>query len=252
MFHVQGDLVDKDRLGDCADLLMTTSPNVMVYAGIDGWRRHMVRNGHELLGAALDLANNLRERIEQIPDVEVLDDELLGKEASHDLDRMQVLMDVSATGTSGYQGVDWLRENCHIDLGEADHRRMLATLSFADGQDTGDRLVEALLAWRTAAKDFERPPQVDLPTPEEIQLETVTLPRDAFFGPTEMVPAERAAGRVAAEQLTPYPPGIPAVVPGEKLNKAVVDYLRSGVNAGMEIPDASDSSLAHVKVVRRQ
>jgi arginine/lysine/ornithine decarboxylase len=126
---------------------------------------------------------------------------------------------------------------------------MLATLSFADDKDSADRLVEALTAWRSAADDFDRPPQVDLPTPDEIQLSTVQLPRDAFFGPTEMVPAEDAAGRVAAEQLTPYPPGIPTVVPGERLNQAVVDYLRSGLDAGMVVPDASDSKLKQFKVV---
>ena len=42
VFHLQGDLVDPDRLSACADLLMTTSPNVMVYAAMDGWRRQMV------------------------------------------------------------------------------------------------------------------------------------------------------------------------------------------------------------------
>ena len=55
VFHVQGDLVDRDRLSACADLLMTTSPNVMVYAAIDGWRRQMVEHGRELLGDALEL-----------------------------------------------------------------------------------------------------------------------------------------------------------------------------------------------------
>ena len=62
------------------------------------------------------------------------------------------------------------------------------------------------------------------------------------------MPAEQAAGRVAAEQLTPYPPGIPAVVPGERLNEAVIDYLRSGKAAGMAIPDATDSSLECFRV----
>jgi arginine decarboxylase len=69
------------------------------------------------------------------------------------------------------------------------------------------------------------------------------LPRDAFFGPTELVAAEKATGRIAAEQITPYPPGIPAVIPGELLNEAVIDYLRSGVQAGMSLPDPADPKL---------
>lgn len=249
VFHVQGDRIDQDRLSACADLLMTTSPSVLVYAAMDGWRRQMVQRGHELLSRALDLAHRLRADIETIPDVAVLDDELLGVQASHDLDRMQVLMDVSATGTSGYQAHDWLRAHAHVDMGMSDHRRILATLSMADDQATAGRLVEALSAWRKAADDFDPPPRIDLPSPEQLQLETVCLPRDAFFGNVETVRADRAAGRIAAEQCTPYPPGIPAVVPGERLNDAVLDYLCSGVRAGMNIPDAADPSLQTIRVL---
>src|SRR6195952_1661896 len=150
VFHLQGDLVDPDRLSACADLLMTTSPNVMVYAALDGWRRQMVEHGYDLLSAELHLAGYLRSRLAEIPDVKVLEDELLGTEASCDLDTTQVLMDISGTRTSGYQAVDWLRENCHIDLGLSDHRRVLATMSFADDKHTADRLVDAMTQWRQA------------------------------------------------------------------------------------------------------
>ncbi|QRY47235.1 ornithine decarboxylase [Mycolicibacterium boenickei] len=249
VFHLQGDLVDENRLSACADLLMTTSPNVLVYSAIDGWRRQMVEHGHELMGAALDLAADTRREIEEIDDIEVLDQELLGKQASHDLDRLQVLIDVSATGTSGYQAADWLREYCRLDLGMTDHRRVLATMSLADGLDTTGRLVEALKLWRKAAHDFAPPPRVDLPTPDELELETVVAPRDAFFGSVEDVPVEKAVGRISAEQITPYPPGIPAVVPGERLNEAVLDYLRTGLAAGMNVPDPADPALHTVRVV---
>ena len=66
--------------------------------------------------------------------------------------------------------------------------------------------------------------------------------RDVLFGPREDVPVEEAAGRVAAEQITPYPPGIPAVVPGERIPGAIVDYLRSGLNAGMVLGGLSVGS----------
>jgi arginine decarboxylase len=249
VFHVQGDLVDRDRLSKCADLLMTTSPNVLVYAALDGWRRQMVQHGHELFNAALTLARDVRSQLASIPGVEVLEDVLLGEEASHDLDRLQVLIDVSSTGTSGYQAADWLRERCLIDVGMSDHRRILATLSFSDDRDTAARLVSALTEWSSAAPGFDKPSPIDLPSPSELQMETVVLPRDAFFGRTEMINASRAAGRVAAEQLTPYPPGIPVVIPGELLNDTVIDYLRSGVKAGMSLPDAADAHLDKVRVV---
>ncbi|SNY87823.1 lysine decarboxylase [Nocardia amikacinitolerans] len=249
VFHLQGNLVDPARLSACADLLMTTSPSVLVYTALDGWRRQMVQHGRELLDAALRVADQARIELDGIPGIDVMEDELLGMEASHDLDRLQVLMDVSATGAMGYDAADWLREHRNLDMGLADHRRVLATLSMADDKDTITSLVEGMTAWRDQLKD-PRPPDIRLPSPEELQLETVELPRDAFFGEVEVVPIGKAPGRIAAEQLTPYPPGIPAVVPGERLNEAVVDYLKSGHEAGMNVPDAADSRLDTVRVVR--
>lgn len=250
VFHVQGDLIDRQRLSKCADLLMTTSPNVMVYAALDGWRRQMVESGHDLLGAALRLAADTRDAIEDIPDLDVLDDELLGSEASHDLDVLQVMIDVSATGASGYQAADWLREHCRIDVGMSDHRRILATMSFADDACTADRLVGALREFRRAADGFDAPARIHIASPGELELDTVALPRDAFFGPTETVSAAEAVGRIAAEQITPYPPGIPAVIPGERLTEPVIGYLRSGAEAGMTLPDATDPTMGSFRVVR--
>ncbi|MCV7153964.1 aminotransferase class I/II-fold pyridoxal phosphate-dependent enzyme [Mycolicibacterium pyrenivorans] len=249
VFHLQGDLVDNDRLSECADLLMTTSPSVLVYAAMDGWRRQMVERGHELLSRAIDLAHQVRTAVKAIPDIEVLDDELLGVQASHDLDPLQVLIDVSGTGASGYQAADWLRSNRHIDVGMSDHRRILATLSFADDAASTDRLLHSLRAWREAVDRSEPAPKIALPSPAELQLESVMSPRDAFFGAVETVPTADADGRIAAEQVTPYPPGIPAVVPGELLNSEVLDYLCSGVRAGMNLPDPADPTMATIRVV---
>ncbi|MEV6099827.1 ornithine decarboxylase [Nocardia sp. NPDC051981] len=250
IFHVQGDLIDHDHLRQCADLLMTTSPNVLLYAAMDGWRRQMVEHGHELLSAALETADRAREALARIPGITVMHDELLGAEASHDLDRLQVLMDISDTGATGYQIADWLRENRRLDLGHIDHRRIMATLSIADDQATVDALVDALTAWRIQVNN-PAPHQIRLPSPRDLQLESVLLPRDAFFGPYDTVPIEHAPGRIAAEQVTPYPPGIPVIVPGELIDVAVIDYLRSGLAAGMNLPDPADAELRTLRVVAR-
>lgn len=77
------------------------------------------------------------------------------------------------------------------------------------------------------------------------------LPRDAFFAPKETVLAGQAPGRICAEQITPYPPGIPVIIPGERITAELLDYLRSGVSAGMQLPDAADPTLDKIRVVRR-
>lgn len=87
-----------------------------------------------------------------------------------------------------------------------------------------------------------------LPSPAELRQPQVCLPRDAYFSATEDIPVEEAVGRVAAEMMTPYPPGIPAVVPGERLTEPVLRHLRTGIEAGMNVPDPADPLLRTVRV----
>jgi lysine decarboxylase len=192
-----------------------------------------------------------RARTDRIDGLHVLDDVLLGHQASHDLDRLQMLIDVTELGVSGYQCADWLREHRHLDLGMSDHRRVLATLSIADDATTVDRLIQALTDFTRHAPTLPASTPIHVPAPNELALETACAPHRAFFGPTVQVPADSAAGWVAAEQLTPYPPGIPVVVPGERLDAAVIDYLRSGLAGGMAVPDATDPSLDTFRVCQR-
>jgi arginine/lysine/ornithine decarboxylase len=179
----------------------------------------------------------------------VLRKELVREEASHDLDPLQVLIDLSELSISGYQAADWLRDNELIDIGLSDHARILATFSFADDPSSAERLVGALARLTDAAGGLPRAKPVMLPDPPQLELETVNRPRDAFFSRFEDVKASDAAGRIAAEQVTPYPPGIPAILPGERITAEVIDYLQSGVRAGMVLPDPVDPSLQTIRVM---
>ncbi|AKV85747.1 ornithine decarboxylase [Microbacterium sp. CGR1] len=250
IYHLQGDLVDPVRLKQCADVLATTSANVLLYGAMDGWRRQMVQDGRAMISAALDLVHRTRDRIDAMPGLHVLGDELIGSEASHDFDPLHILIDVSELGISGYQAADWLRENARLDVGLNDPTRIEATFSLADSEASADLLADALAALSQAAPALPENSPVSRPTPGELELDTVVRPRDAFFGPVEVVPADEAPGRIAAEQITPYPPGVPVILPGERINEPVMRYLRTGVEAGMVIPDAADSSLGTVRVVR--
>jgi arginine/lysine/ornithine decarboxylase len=91
-----------------------------------------------------------------MPGLRVLQDEFVGTEASHDLDPMHVVIDVSGLGTSGYDAADWLREHQRIDMGLSDHPRLEPILSVADDQQTAARLVSALHALTEHAVDLPR------------------------------------------------------------------------------------------------
>ncbi|MEE1787089.1 ornithine decarboxylase [Streptomyces sp. SP17BM10] len=249
VFHLQGDLVDAAALKQREDLLATTSPSTLVYAALDGWRRQMVQHGRTLYDHALDLADSVRARAERIDGLHVHGrDDFCGPHLAADLDPLQVIIDISALGTTGYRAGDWLRSHRQLTLHICDHRRISAQLTHADDSTTTETLLRGLTELAQIAEDLRPAPRVQIPEPQDLRLEQALLPRDAFFGPTEQVPIEKAAGRIAAEMLTPYPPGIPAALPGERLTGDVLDYLRSGLKAGMLVPDSADPALDTVRV----
>jgi arginine decarboxylase len=181
---------------------------------------------------------------------------LMGREVvrpggAFDLDPLVFTIDVRPLGITGYQAGDWLRAERHVDIGSADACRISARITHADDDETEERLLRSLKALVDSRDRIESSGPVDFPDPEGLELETVMRPRDAFFARVEQVRVAEAAGRIAAEMVSPYPPGVPVLAPGELISQDALDYLRSGKEAGLLIPDAADPEVESVRVVAR-
>ncbi|HEV7870289.1 MAG TPA: hypothetical protein VGO95_03440 [Modestobacter sp.] len=249
VFHLQGVRVDPDVLSAREDLLGTTSSSALVYLTLDGWRRQMVEQGEELLGAAIARAGRIGEAVRGMDGLSLMGREVVRPGAAFDLDPLVLTIDVRPLGITGYQAAEWLRAERHVDIGSADACRISARITHGDDDETERALVDALRALVAAAGSMERPPRVDLPEPRSLELEQATTPREAFFARVEQVPVAKAVGRIAAEMVSPYPPGVPVLAPGERISQEAVDYLTTGVAAGMLVPDAADSSMETLRVV---
>ncbi len=164
-------------------------------------------------------------------------------------DPLKIVIDVRQLGISGMQAAEWLRAQRHVDVGGSDTCRISASITYADDDETEKVLMDALHALVEGAASIERQSPVRLPEPSALELEQAMLPREAFFAEVEHVPAERAAGRISAEMVSPYPPGVPVIAPGEVITDDVLDYLRSGVDHGVLIPDAADLDVRTLRVV---
>jgi arginine decarboxylase len=251
VFHLQGDLVDPTVLKQREDLLGTTSATSLVYASLDGWRRQMVEHGRDLLDRTVRVAREARAALADIDGIEVMGSEVVDEGLAFEIDPCSITVDVRGLGISGYQFAEIARARHHVDLGASDSCRVNARLTQSDDEDTGRLLVDTIAAIARDPGDVEAPPPVAFPSPGGLRLETVMLPRDAFFAEVEQVPVEQAAGRVAAELISPYPPGVPVIAPGELISQDAIDYLRSGLQAGMLLPDPADPQLETMRVVRR-
>jgi arginine/lysine/ornithine decarboxylase len=245
------DRIDADRLALCFELEESTSVSTLLLSSIDGARRQFLRDGEELLGRAVDAANLLRRRLaEEVPELRVVDAEhLRSLPGVAGTDPTHVIIETEGVGLTGYAADDWLRDERQIDLELADHRRLMALVTFAHGEAEVDRLVRAL---RDLVDAHGGEPGTGIgpwPSREELRTEQRVLPRDAFFGRAESVPADEAVGRVSAELVTPYPPGIPVLAPGEVITPAIVEYLRGFVDAGGFVEGATDQSLGELRVL---
>jgi arginine decarboxylase len=252
VLSVASDRIDVDRLSLCFELEESTSASALLLSSIDGARAQFVREGTELLDRAVRSARLLRERLaEEVPELRVISTEQLGRlPGVAGVDPTHVLIETAAVGLTGYEADDWLRDERHIDVELADHRRLMPLITFAHGEVEIDRLVRGL---RDLVDEHgQDPKELDirpLPSRPELRTEQAMLPRDAFFARTQDVKPRQAVGRVSAELVTPYPPGIPAVAPGEVYNEATIDYLEEIVDAGAFVEGATDQSLSTLRVV---
>jgi arginine decarboxylase len=251
VLSVQGDRIDAERLELVFELEQSTSASALLLASIDAARRQFQRDGEQLLGRAIDHADRLRDAIDQMPGYELMTDDVLDGGGAFTLDPTHVTFDVTGLGMTGFSAADWLRQHRGIHVELADHRRLMVLITYADTDDNIDRLIAGLQALAIERHGADRGDIPPVPRPQDLRMETVMLPRDAFLGATEMVPWREAAGRISAEMICPYPPGIPIVAPGEHLTETAVDYLEQLAAAGVMVEGAGDETLEKLRVVAR-
>jgi arginine/lysine/ornithine decarboxylase len=247
VLSVKGDRIDTSRLELVFELAQSTSASALLLSSIDAARAQFERDGEALLGRAIDHAERLRAAIRAIPGLDLM--ELEPGPGAFAFDPTHVSVDVIGLGMTGFAAADWLRRNegLHVEL--ADHRRVMALISYADSDANIDRTIAALRRLSSGHANGDHGPIPDIPGPADLRQETVMLPRDAYLGTTELVDWRKAPGRISAEMICPYPPGIPITAPGERLTDNVVVYLQQLAAAGVMVEGAGDETLQQLRVV---
>jgi arginine decarboxylase len=251
MVHVgHGSLIDEDVVDRCVTVLESTSPNALLSASLDSARRAAAIDGKALLTETLRGLAATREAICEVPGLDVLDSSLAGQPGVFAYDPLRLAIDVRGTRTSGYELARMMRENDDVHVELAGENVVVAV--FGMGEDVtaeGERLLAALHRAVDALSAEERDPGREEFAPPPPWGELVMTPREAFLGPQEVVPVGEAVGRVAAESLAAYPPGIPNVLPGERLSAETLDYIQQALDHGGSLRGASDRALRTLRVV---
>ena len=242
--------IDEDVVDRCVTLTESTSPSALLTASLDAARRYAAVRGEELLAETLAGIERIRAQIQQIDGLDVLDERLVGRPGVHGWDPLRLSVDVRGIGHTGTRLAALMRERDDVNVELASENVVVATFGLGEpAEPSGQRFVDALQrAVESLGADEHQPKQPFTPPPPWGSLDLP--PREAFFGPQEVVPFDQAVGRVAAESLAAYPPGIPNVLPGERLTRETVDYINEVVEHGGRVRGAVDRSLETIRVVR--
>jgi len=257
MLHERSGRIRLDRLKAVVKLFLSTSPNLVLVASLDVARRQMATQGRELLQRTIELAQETRRRLNEIPGVYCFGEEQVGRPGVFALDPTKITITVKDLGYTGYEAEEILRRRYNVQCELADLFNCLALFTIGTTPEAADKLVYGVS--ELARED--RPIDVFSPSGVlERRLKTGTYalpkippirmnPREAFLADTEFVRFRESAGRICAEVITPYPPGIPVISPGEEITQEIIEYLRLEQRAGVRMQGPYDSELREIRVV---
>jgi arginine decarboxylase len=263
MLHVQGQRINRSQLQAALQLTQSTSPNYLLLASLDAARQQMAIAGQQLWEKTLALAANIRAELAAIPGLRVIDKaDLLSADSVRDHDFTRLTVDVSGLGLTGLEADEVLHDTLGVTAELPEWRHMTFILTPGNTVEDGQRCIEAFK--ELAASYARQGPMRNAPClphlkghgsqfPSSQSDMAFTLPpvspREAFFAKTEVVPAAAAIGRLSAETIAAYPPGIPTILAGETIKEEAIAYLKSVKQQGGYVTGCSDLSLGTFKLL---
>lgn len=230
--------LDAGRLGAAFEATHTTSPAGAILASTDAARALLARDGAGLLGPVLDAVAAAREALAAVPGLLVLD-------GPH-VDPLKLVLVLPGTGADGNRVEDDLLA-AGLPVEMADRDTVVAQVSLADTPATLGRLTQVLLRSLAACRGEPRP--VVPGAAYAVPAVTAVAPREAFLARHATVPFAEALGRVCAELVAPYPPGIPVLAPGEVVTAEAAAALEAARATGIRVAYAADPTLRTLRVV---
>jgi arginine decarboxylase len=230
--------IDPARLERAFEATHTTSPAGAVLASIDGARAVLEHHAEALLGRTIGIVAEARRRLEEVPGIGAL--------AGPGVDPTKLSIALAGTGAHGVVvEADLIDAGCPVEM--ADRDTIVALVTMADEAGHVERLTDAVIA--SVGRRRGEPRVLAGAATWIVEPEMVVAPREAFFGETERVPTEKATGRVSAELVAPYPPGVPVLAPGERVTAEAIHALLEARDDGVRIAYASDPSFRTLDVL---
>lgn len=240
MLHVKGSLVDISKVDAALKIVQSTSPSYILMASLDAARQNAALNGRTAVCRMLDIASYIRSALSSIDGVSCPEN-VDGNEV-FSFDKTRIVFSVK--GISGFYLSEILFEKYNICCEMADNYNVVSIIGSSDSYEDADRLINAVKEIAATVnsgkiKEFSLPPMPPM----------AMTPRKAFFAKSTRTNFKDSVGKVSAEMIAPYPPGIPVIYPGEVITEEIYEFISEAIKDGRHIHGFSDKSMETIKII---
>lgn len=244
MLHVKGDAISRDRLRQILSMVQSSSPSYPLMASLDLARHYIYHEGKEDLLQVSQWAQLYKERINELslPWLQAVE-----KGPSYDyLDPLKITLRTISTLYHGFALQEYLEsQGIYSEL--ADDHHVLLALSPRTEEGDLRRLLDALKRLELS-DELGSEEGMNLPS-HTYAMEAVLTPHEVFYARTVRIPFPQAHGKISGEMIVPYPPGIPTINPGERLDQQTIGYLQELKRMGCRFHGVSDPTLETILVI---
>lgn len=248
MLHVNSDLIDTTRLRFNMQMMQNTSASGLLVMSLDLARQYMALNGKAALDNLLKLVEYGYSEISRIEGFSIIDQSLAGKNSISEIEPTRFIISARDIGLTGYELKDKLAEEDEIHMEFSDNYYAAGFPGLGVTKDDVDRLIKAC---RNISEKYQgNCPLTEWKNKLPVMPEARMTPREAYKASTEKTEWKKAKGRISAEMIVPYPPGIPAICPGEVISDEVWDFLSSQQEQGIHLHGVRGETLDGIRVVK--
>lgn len=247
ILHINTKNIDYTKVERAINLLQTTSPSYPMLAIMDYTRRNMALNGKKILSEILLISKEIKQKLTKIGISTLLDTHVQNGSGEFTLDPAKVTIFTNEIGITGYELEKILDEEYGIQVECSNYDNIIIILKYGNLKFDVKQLIKALTGIINNKK-MNKTNKINF----EFNLfnnDQVIEPRKAFFSKELWIDLDNSKGKICAETISVYPPGIPILIPGERISKEVIEYLITVKSKGGTI-SSLDPDLKRIKVVQ--
>lgn len=248
LLHVNGNLVDNSEIKRYLSIYQTSSPSYILMAGMEQCMDLLEHRRTELFDTYINRIEELYAFSKDLKHLKALTKEIILEEGAFDFDPSKIVISTKGTNLTGKDLYDCLLNRYKIQMEMVSNDYVLGMTSIADTTEGFHRIMNALKEIDNNCTFSNK--QEKLSIEKVIKAESVLSCYSAYEQETEKLLLTDSKNRIAAEYIYLYPPGIPLLVPGERIKEALLEQINTFKEAGLSIQGMDDLEGRYIKVIK--